>query len=170
MDSVIEMDHTNCTGCRTCEMLCSLYHFGLCTPAKSAIQVIRREKGGLVFSFPLVCQQCDPAPCIESCPVAALTRDDNKSPIRLNREECTLCGSCTDVCPIGCINVDPEDVQLIQCDLCQGEPQCIPACHAGCLKLVSRKPWDGKNEIERMTAILKEQNCLDHIPQRRSSS
>ncbi|OGP51789.1 MAG: hypothetical protein A2Y79_04485 [Deltaproteobacteria bacterium RBG_13_43_22] len=170
MDSVIEVDHSNCTGCRTCEMLCSLYHFGVCTPAKSAIQVIRREKGGLIFSFPLVCQQCDPAPCIESCPVEALTRDNNKSPITLNRDECTLCGSCTEACPLGCITVDPEEVQLIHCDLCQGEPQCIPACHADCLKLVNRKTGDEKNEIERMTAILIKQNCLDHIPQRRSSS
>jgi carbon-monoxide dehydrogenase iron sulfur subunit len=170
MDGVIDVDHANCTGCRTCEMLCSLYHFGLCSPSKSAIQVIRREKGGLIFSFPLVCQQCDPAPCIESCPVKALTREDNKSHIILNQDECTLCGSCTEACPLGCITVDPEEVQLIHCDLCQGEPQCISACHADCLKLVNRNRRDGKKEIEGMTAVLIKENCLDHILKRRSSS
>ncbi len=170
MDSVIEVDYRNCTGCRTCEMLCSLFHFGLCTPAKSAIQVIRREKGGLVFSFPLVCQQCDPAPCLEACPTEALARDDEKGHLILDQEACTLCGSCTEACPIGCITVDPEEVQLIHCDLCQGEPQCVPACHADCLKLVNRKTGDEKKEVEGITAVLLKENCLDHIRNRRVSS
>lgn len=168
MDSVIAVDHSGCTGCRTCEMICSLYHFGRCSPSKSAIQVIRRERGGLIFSFPLVCRQCDPAPCIESCPVEALIRD-NGGHIALNQDECTLCGLCTEACPLGCIDVDPEEVELVHCDLCEGEPQCVPACHAGCLKLVNRDTRDEKSEIERMTAILKQENCFDYIPMRRSS-
>lgn len=167
MDSVIAVDHSGCTGCRTCEMICSLYHFGMCSPSKSAIHVIRREKGGLIFSFPLVCRQCDPAPCIEACPVDALTRDENSGRIILNRDECTLCGFCREACPLCCIDIDPDEVELVHCDLCGGEPQCIPACHAECLKLVDRKTRDEKNEIESITSILEQQNCFDHILKRR---
>jgi len=168
MDNIIAVDHSGCTGCRTCEMICSLYHFGICSPSKSAIQVIRREKGGLVFSFPLVCRQCDPAPCIESCPVEALTRDNNGGHISLNPDECTLCGLCTEACPLGCIDVDPNDMELVHCDLCEGEPQCIPACHASCLQLVNRGSRDEKGEITHITAILKQEECFDHIPKRRA--
>ena len=166
MDRVIAIDHSGCTGCRTCEMICSLYHFGICSPSKSAIQVIRRERGGLIFSFPLVCRQCDPAPCIESCPVEALTRNNRAGHIILNPDECTLCGTCTEACPLGCIYIDPAEQDLVNCDLCQGEPQCIPACHAGCLKLIDGDTRDEKKEIEHITAILEQEGCTDHIPGR----
>ncbi len=168
MDSIIAVDHSSCTGCKTCEMLCSLYHFGRCTPSKSAIQVIRREKGGLVFAFPLVCRQCDPAPCIEACPVEALTRGDDKGNIILNADACTLCAICTEACPLGCIAVDPDETALVHCDLCGGEPQCIPACHADCLKLVKRNTRNEKDEIKHISGILNRENCFDHIPKRRS--
>ena len=69
---------------------------------------------------------------------------------------------------MGCIDVDPDEVELVHCDLCEGEPQCIPACHADCLKLVGSNTRDEKIEIERITAILQQENCFDHIPKRRS--
>ncbi len=170
MDSVIAVDHSNCTGCRTCEMICSLYHFGQCNPLKSAIHVIRREKDGLIFCLPLVCQQCDPAPCIDACPTGALSRDDNRGGLILDQTECTVCGLCIEACPLGCRLIDPENVSLIRCDFCGGDPQCIPACHAECLKDVKRNRHNEKNEIERLTGILTQENLLDHIPKRRSSS
>ena len=167
MEGVIAINHANCTGCRTCEMLCSLYHFGICSPSKSAVQIVRQEKGGLIFSFPLICQQCDPAPCIESCPTEALIRDENSGCIILNSDDCTLCDLCTEACPLGCIDVDPDEPALINCDLCQGEPLCVPACHAGCLKLADRTSLDEESEIGRLTGILKQENCYDHIAKRR---
>ncbi len=48
MPQFISVDHLVCTGCRECEVVCSLYHFGECNPERSAIRVVRSEKDGLV--------------------------------------------------------------------------------------------------------------------------
>jgi len=170
MGSFVAVDHLHCTGCKTCEMICSLYHFGQCNPLKSAIRVIRREKDGLVFCLPLLCQQCEPAPCIEVCPTDALYRDRDQGNMILNKDECNACGLCTEICPLGCISIDTGEGNLISCNLCDGDPQCIPACHANCLTEVDRSKRNGKQEVEYLARILEEENLIGNIPGRRSSS
>jgi len=163
MESFIAVDHLHCTGCKTCELLCSLYHFGQCNPLKSAIHVIRREKNGLVFCLPLVCQQCEPAPCIEACPAEALSRGKDRGTLILDKNACDACGLCTEACPVGCVSIDTEKRELISCDLCDGNPQCIPACHADCLTEVESSKRDEKRNVEYLAGVLKEENLLDHI-------
>lgn len=73
MPTYIAIDHTLCTGCRMCELVCSLHHFGECNTQRSAIRVLTREKDGIALWLPLVCQHCEPALCIEACPTGALS-------------------------------------------------------------------------------------------------
>lgn len=169
MNRFIALDHMACTGCKTCEMICSLIHFGQCNSSKSAIRVIRQEKNGLVFCLPLVCQHCAPAPCIEACPFEAISRSGDGNSLLLNKDQCNECGLCTEVCPIGCISVDKDTGRLVACDLCAGEPQCVPACHAGCLTEAVRSRTDRKKEIVRITGILDEAHLADRIPGRRTA-
>lgn len=165
MPRFISVDPSGCTGCRTCEVACSLYHFGDCNPERSAIRVIRREKNGLVFSLPLVCQQCEQSPCVEACPSNALSRESENDPLTVDETRCSGCGICSDACPAGCLFLDSRRKVAICCDLCGGQPQCIPLCHSHCLTL-GMDEGGGKGRINRLAAILEREDFLDSVPGR----
>lgn len=164
MPQFIAVDHSVCTGCRTCEVVCSLHHCGECHPERSAIRVIRREKGGLVFSLPLVCQQCAPAPCAEACPTGALFRENQEAPLTIDQEKCTGCGNCVDACPAGCIFIDNRLNLAVCCDLCGGQPQCVSLCHSSCLTVGSRDQADEQVRTEKLANILETEGLWESVP------
>ena len=73
MGKVLMLDMEKCTGCRTCELVCSVKHEGAANPSKSRIKIVKWEWEGRYV--PMSCQQCVDAPCGQVCPVAAITRD-----------------------------------------------------------------------------------------------
>ena len=55
-----------CTGCRTCELACSMIHDNVFNPAKSRIRV---QLEGVPELFTVnVCKSCGKPPCEEACP------------------------------------------------------------------------------------------------------
>jgi len=154
MYQFISVDPSVCTGCKTCEVACSLFHFGECNPARSAIRVIRREKGGLVTSLPLVCQQCDQASCIDACPTGALYRKSEDSPLTIDEASCSACENCVDACPAECISLDHQTNLPIFCDLCGGQPQCVLLCHSNCLTLENNDKTDDPCRIIRLASLM----------------
>ena len=46
MTKVLAVDYDKCTGCRTCEIVCSLQHNGEISPLKSRIRVVRWDDRG----------------------------------------------------------------------------------------------------------------------------
>jgi anaerobic carbon-monoxide dehydrogenase iron sulfur subunit len=44
LDPVVRIDPHVCTGCRTCELACSLHHSGLFSPELSSVQVRRSNR------------------------------------------------------------------------------------------------------------------------------
>lgn len=160
----IAVNHAPCTGCRTCEVVCSLYHFGECRPERSAIHVIRREKDGLVFCLPLVCQQCEPAPCVEACPAGALCRDERPGILMVDKERCTACGLCADACPVGGISISTGGMTVISCDLCGGQPRCVPTCHVHCLSEVDSQVRSEQQTAAYLAGILEREHLGDCVP------
>jgi len=167
MAHFIAIDYKLCTGCKTCEAVCSLYHFGESNPSKSAIRVIRREKDGLPLSIPLVCQQCDAPKCIEVCPTQAITRDDNKKGVIFNREECIDCELCIEACPAHLVPVNFDQKVTTWCDLCDGQPQCVPACHGKCLTVVERGQAHEKQNVEYLADVLEKEKLWEYVNGRR---
>ena len=163
MPQFISVDHSVCTGCRTCEVACSLHHFGECNPQRSAIRVIRKEKDGLVSSFPLVCQQCQQPSCIDACPTEALSKKNGDSPLSVDTEKCSGCGVCTDACPAGCIFVDSQKNQVIFCDLCGGQPQCVSLCHSRCLTQRSGEESGKGERIAKLAMILEAEDLRTSV-------
>ena len=164
MPQFISVDHSVCTGCRTCEVVCSLHHFGECNPERSAIRVIRREKDGLVFSLPLVCQQCRQTPCAEACPSEALFRKTPNDPLTVDKEKCSGCGNCIEACPAGCIFIDNQTHLAVCCDLCGGRPQCVTLCHSSCLTVGSRDEAADRNRVKRLADILEAEDLWESVP------
>ena len=163
MPQFIAVNPSVCTGCRECEVVCSLYHFGECNPEKAAIRVIRKEKGGLAVCMPLVCQQCEKAPCIEACPPEALSREGAESTLTVDEAKCSGCGDCVEACPAGCIFMDDERNIVISCDLCGGDPQCVTLCHSHCLTLAHGGTGEGGG-VERLRSALEEEGLWDSVP------
>ncbi len=166
MRHFIAVNSQGCTGCKTCEMVCSLNHFGECNSWKSAIRVIRKEKGGLVFSLPLVCQQCSQANCVTACPTGAISRKSEDAVTTLNSENCIACGLCIEACPAGCIFTDADRKVVVCCDLCGGNPQCVANCHAHCLIEVDSNQANEKQNVGYLANIVKQEGLQDYIPGR----
>ena len=116
-----------CTGCRICEMVCSLAHekTGI-NPKRSMIRIIDFPEKGI--TIPTACHFCQNAPCIESCPEFALSQNAETGVILVDEEKCTGCGLCVEACEFGAIFVHPEKNIAVVCDLCGGEPKCVKYC------------------------------------------
>jgi Fe-S-cluster-containing hydrogenase component 2 len=135
MDKFLTVIAEKCTGCRLCELVCSVMHEGVSNAAKSRIQVVKWEEEGRYV--PVICQQCEDAPCQNVCPVAAISRDKDFGFLKVNPEVCIGCRSCVGVCPFGAMNYNPDTRRVFKCDLCGGDPQCVRFCDVKAVDFVS---------------------------------
>ncbi len=126
MAKMLTVDPTKCTGCRACEMVCSVKHEGVSNPARARIKVIKWEP--VLLDVPVVCQQCHDAPCVDVCPTRAMALDQELATPLINYDRCIGCRMCFSVCPFGAITVDHKKNRVIKCDLCQGDPTCVKFC------------------------------------------
>lgn len=133
----IEVDSKKCCGCRICEMICSMEHFGFFQPRKAllSVELNRSPAPGTDIStidLPLVCLHCDPAPCSDACPENAISKAAFGALV-VDSEKCTGCGSCEENCRYRMIMVDTEIGIARKCDLCGGDPLCARHCPTGAL-------------------------------------
>ena len=137
-----------CSGCRICELVCAIKHFGVNNPKKSAIRVLTTYPHP-VMRMPIVCSQCKVLTCAQVCPVDALRRSDGV--VQLNKENCTSCYKCVDACPFGAIYVHEDCDSPIVCDMCGGDPECVKKCPTGALRLI---PKAALGESQRLNNVL----------------
>ncbi len=134
MPKIIVIDQAACTGCRQCELVCSVKHTGTADPSRARIAVMKWEAEG--FYLPMMCQQCRDAACVAVCPKKALSRDPDSARVLYHQERCIGCKSCVMACPFGAMGVDLTAGRVIKCDTCEGDPTCVAFCEAGALKFV----------------------------------
>jgi Fe-S-cluster-containing hydrogenase component 2 len=115
-------------------MACSVEHTGVNSPSRSRIHVIKWPLEG--FELPMLCQQCEEAPCIAVCPKDALSRDATMGRVTLDYDLCIGCKMCVTACPFGGMGIDAVARQVIKCDLCDGNPACVRFCDPGALEFV----------------------------------
>ncbi len=122
---IITVNPDKCTGCRLCELACSLKNVGEFNPSRARIQVIGFEE---VFCLPVMCYQCEKPYCAELCPAGAIVRDETTGLVRVIKEKCTGCKICTLACPFGCISFSSDEKIAVKCELCDGNPECVAFC------------------------------------------
>lgn len=133
MERIFRVIIGRCIACRKCEVACSFAHGADGKPSKSRINIVQRgpEKG-----IPIVCLQCDSAACVAACPVKALARNEETGAIEVLRDRCIRCRTCVAACPFGNMLWDETFECVQKCDLCGGEPRCVPYCPSGALAYV----------------------------------
>ena len=158
------VDYKACTGCRTCEMICSLKNEGVIAPSLSRIKVYAYPPG---FDVPTVCVQCIKAACVEACPQNAITRDEKLDVIVVKEELCTGCASCVKACPAKAVTIHPIHKVAVKCQLCDDTP-CTEACPADALSVYTvpfdtrtfaKPPEKTAEELREHFLMREEQKC-----------
>jgi len=127
-DRVIAVDYDKCTGCRTCETVCSAKNCGEINPVRSRIRVVRLETEGNSVSVPILCMKCVEAFCKAICPTMAISDDPITRARVVDQDKCIACSACVYACPFGAIAVDRTLGRAFNCNLCDGEPVCVQFC------------------------------------------
>jgi carbon-monoxide dehydrogenase iron sulfur subunit len=126
----LNIDYTKCTGCESCRVTCALKRERIANPLLGRIQVVHRQ--GLGLHIPVVCSQCQEAPCLRVCPVTAIARDAASDVVKIDYDKCIGCRYCTLACPFGAMLVHLDSGKPMKCDMCdtiEGGPSCYRVCH-----------------------------------------
>jgi len=135
MTKMLVIDPDRCIGCGLCEMACSFKHTSTFSRTLSRIRVYRWEK--TCDAVPLVCYQCEDAPCIKVCGVVgAIKRDPQTRAVVYNHDLCIGCKLCMFHCPYGAIDFDPHFRRVFKCDYCTGDPECVKYCSVKAITFV----------------------------------
>lgn len=129
--NIITSNPDKCTGCRLCELACSLKNTREFNPTRARIQVIGFDE---MFCLPVMCFHCEKPYCAEVCPAGAITVEEASGIVRVSKEKCVGCKICTLACPFGNIVFSTEEKVAVKCELCDGEPECVLFCATGALE------------------------------------
>jgi len=86
--------------------------------------------------IPMTCQQCQDAPCLNVCPVKAISQDEETSRVTVDYDTCIGCRSCVSVCPFGAMSFNTIDRRVLKCDHCDGDPQCVRFCEVKAVEFI----------------------------------
>ena len=149
MNKVIIINPSKCSGCRSCEVVCSLVKPGEAGIYKSRINTLRYPDEH--FFLPRVCFQCETPYCIPACPMEAITKDSGSGVVKIDDEKCSGCGLCMEGCPFGAISM--WDSIARKCDLCGGQPTCVKYCEREAI--VYGEPQEISMDKKNVIAVIK---------------
>ncbi len=148
MAKVIWVSLDKCIGCRLCEMACSEHHFGEFSRILSGISIEKFDLTGR--DVPVVCLQCEKAPCEEVCPVTAIQRDSDTGDLFINYDNCIGCKACVPVCPVGAMNFSSDRGIPVKCDGCLGDPECVKICPTNAIEYIEEEKLIQRKRISLM--------------------
>ena len=118
----IKIDKEKCSGCRLCEMVCSMFHLAVINTEKSAIR-IKKDDLETSLNQPVLCRHCKQMTCIEGEQVKASAE----------RKKFVWERSRAEHCPFHALPCSGQNAY--HCDLCGGNPQCVRVCTTGAIAI-----------------------------------
>jgi carbon-monoxide dehydrogenase iron sulfur subunit len=147
------VDPERCVGCLQCEFACAVEHSQSRDTATAFLEQPPPRKRIHVHAgpspntaFPNKCRHCDPAPCQQVCPTAAIFRDPNHDVVVIDTAKCIGCAMCAMVCPFDVLtyHVLADGARTtpvaVKCDACIDRlragrtPACVEVCKVGALE------------------------------------
>jgi Fe-S-cluster-containing dehydrogenase component/formate-dependent nitrite reductase membrane component NrfD len=133
------IDLKKCIGCHACTIACKAEHDIPVGANRCWVKTV--EKGTFPqtqrFFLPVLCNQCEEAPCMNICPTNALFRRRDGI-VDLNGEACIGCRACMVACPYDQLFIDPNTRTAEKCNFCANrvenelQPACVSVCPTGC--------------------------------------
>ena len=133
------IDLRTCIWCHACSVACKAEFdvpLGVFRDTVKYVEEGKYPKATRHF-IPVLCNQCEEAPCLKACPTGAIIRIENGE-IVINKGDCNVNRFCMAACPYGAIYIDPEEHVAQKCTFCehrtaQGmQPACVDACPTRC--------------------------------------
>jgi molybdopterin-containing oxidoreductase family iron-sulfur binding subunit len=182
------IDMRRCDGCKDCTVACQDTHE--LPKTFEWIKVFEvKDKQGRGYFMPRPCMQCESAPCLRVCPVAATFKTD-EGVILVDQDRCIGCRMCMAACPYGAryfnyadppvpnspfahptpeYPVPQQKGTVGKCMFCvhntvDGKlPACVNACGMGALyigDLVADVATNSQGETVRLSTFLKENDAF----------
>jgi Fe-S-cluster-containing dehydrogenase component/formate-dependent nitrite reductase membrane component NrfD len=133
------IDLRKCIGCHACTIACKAEHDIPVGAHRCWVKTV--EKGTFPDTqrlfFPVLCNQCDEAPCLKICPTGALYKRRDGI-VDLNGAACIGCRACMAACPYDQLFIDPNTRTAEKCNFCanrienQLKPACVSVCPTEC--------------------------------------
>jgi dimethyl sulfoxide reductase iron-sulfur subunit len=101
---VMVIDLRKCEACVTkgdaplCAEACNSAHF--VPPDQQWLRIYEKQGVGGSYFMPMMCQQCENAPCVNVCPVGA-SYHNAEGVVLIDHERCIGCRFCMAACPYG---------------------------------------------------------------------
>jgi Fe-S-cluster-containing dehydrogenase component len=124
-------DPVLCTGCQTCQLICSTARRGKTSPKMARLGHFHDDFGSDKDYEPKPCLHCPDPPCWKACEFDALHINPVTGVAFIDEEACTGCALCQEACPFDPPRIggpDPDTEKFFKCDLCNGDPLCAKWC------------------------------------------
>jgi Fe-S-cluster-containing dehydrogenase component/formate-dependent nitrite reductase membrane component NrfD len=133
------IDLPKCIGCHACTIACKAEHQIPVGVNRCWVKTVERGTfpDSRRFFFPVLCNQCEDAPCVRICPTNALFRRRDGI-VDLNGQACVGCRACMEACPYDQLFIDPNTRTAEKCNFCANrlenrlQPACVSVCPTEC--------------------------------------
>lgn len=126
------IDLKKCIGCHACATACKEAHGT--PPSVTRAHVERQTEGTYpdvkVTPIPMLCMQCENAPCVEVCPTGASQKREDGI-VAINKDVCIGCKSCMTACPYGARYYREDDNGYFGAELNEYEALMYPTMPKG---------------------------------------
>ena len=134
---VVDLDR--CIGCHSCSVACKTEHSVPLGGFRTRVRYLERPDRLTLAFLPLLCMQCQDAPCMKACPTEALSRGEDGR-VEIDKSKCCGNKACIAACPYQAIYIDEATGTADKCDFCTHrtelglDPACVSACPTEALR------------------------------------
>lgn len=133
------IDLNTCIGCHACSVACKAEFDVPLGAFRDTVKYVEAGSFPAVSRhfIPVLCNQCEDAPCLNACPTGAVVRMDGGE-VMIDEGDCNLNRFCMAACPYGAIYVDDDKGAAQKCTFCHHrteagrQPACVDACPTNC--------------------------------------